>query len=160
MLYELDVRAICHNLLATLARRPEAYHRKIGRRPANGNGQCASIHDRVVFKQAGARSAAAVRPLARKSLLDHFFDPAANARGGQPRAKRAELGDFVRALRVEASVRATRPDAGPAVRDGRVAGREVRSPRASRSKRAARRWKSPTCWKTCRPGRRCNSPSS
>ena len=28
-LYELDVRSICHNLLATLARRPEAYHRKV-----------------------------------------------------------------------------------------------------------------------------------
>ena len=28
-MYELDVRSICHNLLATLARRPEAYHRKV-----------------------------------------------------------------------------------------------------------------------------------
>ena len=28
-LYELDVRSICHNLLATLTRRPEAYHRKV-----------------------------------------------------------------------------------------------------------------------------------
>ncbi|HEV3418508.1 MAG TPA: alpha-amylase/4-alpha-glucanotransferase domain-containing protein, partial [Pirellulales bacterium] len=26
-IYELDVRSICHNLLATLSRRPEAYHR-------------------------------------------------------------------------------------------------------------------------------------
>ena len=28
-MYELDVRSICHNLLATLARQPEAYHRKV-----------------------------------------------------------------------------------------------------------------------------------
>ena len=53
MLYELDVRSICHNLLATLARRPEAYHRKVLAGASGGNGQVASIHDRVVFKQAG-----------------------------------------------------------------------------------------------------------
>ena len=29
LMYELDVRSICHNLLATLARQPEAYHRKV-----------------------------------------------------------------------------------------------------------------------------------
>ena len=28
-LYELDVRSICHNLLATLSRREEAYHAKV-----------------------------------------------------------------------------------------------------------------------------------
>ena len=52
MLYELDVRSICHNLLATLARRPEAYHRKV-LAGANGRNDVASIHDRVVFKQPG-----------------------------------------------------------------------------------------------------------
>ncbi len=51
-LYELDVRSICHNLLATLTRRPEAYHRKVLAGPSENNG-LASIHDRVVFKQSG-----------------------------------------------------------------------------------------------------------
>src|SRR5262245_25867925 len=43
MLYELDVRSICHNLLATLARRPESYHRKILAGAHNSNGEVASI---------------------------------------------------------------------------------------------------------------------
>ena len=33
-IYELDVRSICHNLLATLSRRPEAYHRRVLAGPA------------------------------------------------------------------------------------------------------------------------------
>src|SRR5206468_2590008 len=52
-LYELDVRSICHNLLATLSRRPEAYHRKVLAGANPGGDGVASIHDRVVFKQAG-----------------------------------------------------------------------------------------------------------
>ena len=73
MLYELDVRSICHNLLATLARRPEAYHRKMLAGANNGNGQVASIHDRVVFKQAGLDQRLQYDRWPRKSLLDHFL---------------------------------------------------------------------------------------
>jgi len=50
-LYELDVRSISHNLLATLMRRPEAYHQKVLAGANQGNNAAASIHDRVVFKQ-------------------------------------------------------------------------------------------------------------
>ena len=52
ILAELDVRRIQHNLLATLTRQPEAYHRKVLAGANRQNGNCASIHDRVVFKQA------------------------------------------------------------------------------------------------------------
>jgi alpha-amylase len=72
-LYELDVRTICHNVLATLSRRPEAYHRKVLSGPNNGDG-CASIHDRVVFKQEGLDQKLKYDFYPRKSLVDHFYD--------------------------------------------------------------------------------------
>ncbi len=74
-LVELDVRAIEHNLLATLTRRPEAYHRKILAGSQNGNGDCASIHDRVVFKQEGLDRKLQYDTYPRKSLIDLFYDP-------------------------------------------------------------------------------------
>jgi hypothetical protein len=73
-LYELDVRSICHNLLATLTRRPEPYHRKILAGQHQSNGQCASIHDRVVFKQEGLDQRIQYDSHPRKSLVDLFYD--------------------------------------------------------------------------------------
>src|SRR5204862_5263704 len=69
-LYELDVRSICHNLSATLTRRPEAYHRKVLAGASAGNGAAASIHDRVVFKQAGLDQRMHYAKHPRKSLID------------------------------------------------------------------------------------------
>ena len=72
-LYELDAREICHNLLATIDRRPEAYHDKV-RQGANQNQDtAASIHDRVVFKQEGLDQRLQYDAYRRKSLVDHFF---------------------------------------------------------------------------------------
>lgn len=73
-LYELDVRSICHNLLATLTRRPEPYHRKILAGQHQGNGHCASIHDRVIFKQEGLDQRIQYDSHPRKSLVDLFYD--------------------------------------------------------------------------------------
>jgi alpha-amylase len=73
-LYELDVRSICHNLLATLTRRPEAYHRKVIAGSGGGDDSCASIHDRVVLKQEGLSQALQYDSTPRKSLVDHFYD--------------------------------------------------------------------------------------
>jgi alpha-amylase len=72
-LYELDVRSIRHNLLATLARRPEAYHQKVLAGANNGQSNCASIHERVVFKQEGLDRRVQYDDYLRKSLLDHFY---------------------------------------------------------------------------------------
>ncbi|MFV1966509.1 MAG: alpha-amylase/4-alpha-glucanotransferase domain-containing protein [Pirellulaceae bacterium] len=74
-LYELDVRSICLNLAATLARRPEAYHRKVRQGAGNGggDGQCSSIHDRVIFKQEGLEQRLQYDDYPRKSLVDHFY---------------------------------------------------------------------------------------
>ena len=73
-LYELDVRSICHNLLATVDRAPEAYHEKVRRGQDAHSGEAASIHDRVVFKQEGLDQRLQYDPHRRKMLIDHFWD--------------------------------------------------------------------------------------
>jgi alpha-amylase len=93
-MYELDVRPICVNLLATMTRRPEAYHRKVLAGATTGDGQAASIHDRVVFKQEGLDRRLAFDTYSRKSLLDHFFDSDATLAAVQSGAA-AERGDFL-----------------------------------------------------------------
>ena len=72
--YEFDVRSICHNLLATLRRRPEAYHEKVKQGASKTVSDRASIHDRVVFKQDGLEDLLHYDSASRKSLLDRFFD--------------------------------------------------------------------------------------
>ena len=73
-MYEFDVRDISHNLLATLQRRPESYHRKVLAGPSVDGDDVASIHDRVVFKQADLDQRLQYDRFARKSLMDHFYD--------------------------------------------------------------------------------------
>jgi len=72
-LYELDVRAICHNLLATLTRREEAYHEQVRGGEKDAQSDVASIHDRVVFKQADLDKRLQYDRYRRKSLVDHFY---------------------------------------------------------------------------------------
>lgn len=96
-LYELDVRGICHNLLATLSRRPEAYHQKVLGGATSADDHVASIHDRVVFKQEGLDERLQYDSYRRKSLLDHFYEVGTSAE--DVAAGRAlELGDFVHAV--------------------------------------------------------------
>jgi len=73
-IYELDVRRIRHNLLATLARRPEAYHQKVAAGADDQDDECASIHDRVVFKHEGLDQYLQYDSAPRKSLLDRFYE--------------------------------------------------------------------------------------
>jgi len=94
-LYELDLRVICHNLLATLSRRPEAYHESIlkhvrGEKHDAGPG----IPDQIVFKQAGLEQQLQYDTYPRKSLIDHFFEPGA-ALEQVAGAQAKEVGDFV-----------------------------------------------------------------
>ncbi len=72
-LVELDVRKIQHNLLATFTRRAEAYHRKILAGSQNAAAACASIHDRVVFKQENLDQRIVYDDHPRKSLVDLFY---------------------------------------------------------------------------------------
>jgi hypothetical protein len=96
MLYELDVREARVNLLASLARRPEAYHQKVRQGASQRQDQVASIHDRIVFKQPGLDRRLQYDDHPRKSLLEHFFEPEVNLaqiESGQAR----QLGDFLMA---------------------------------------------------------------
>jgi len=110
-LYELDLRAIRHNLLATLSRRPEVYHETIL------GGQ--SGRQRVIFKQVGLEHKLQYDPYLRKSLIDHFYEPrvTANQLAG---LEEVELGDFVtgtyeqRVRRVDGAVQLTLHRAGQA----------------------------------------------
>ena len=93
-LTELDVRSIRHNLLATLTRRPEAYHRKILAGASGGGDECASIHERVVFKQENLDQQIQYDDHPRKGLVDLFYENDATLQSvasGQAAAQR----DFV-----------------------------------------------------------------
>ncbi|MDX1948805.1 MAG: alpha-amylase/4-alpha-glucanotransferase domain-containing protein [Pirellulaceae bacterium] len=125
MMYELDVRSICHNLLASLARRPESYHRKVIAGPSNQNGNVASIHDRVIFKQAGLDERLQYDPAPRKSLLDHFFELGAT-RDQVHRGEANELGDFIQAAYESKIRRAADRIQVQLSRLGRVGDREIR----------------------------------
>ncbi len=73
MLYEFDLRKQCHNLLATLDRRPEAYHDEV----LVGPGKARSIIDPsqlATFKQEGLGEKIRYDTNRRKSCIDHFFD--------------------------------------------------------------------------------------
>ncbi len=92
-LYELDVRSICHNLLATLTRRPEAYHRKV-LAGNDGRNDVAGVSDKVIFKQSGLDTRLQYDASPRKSLLDHFYAPEASL-AAVARGEAAERGDFL-----------------------------------------------------------------
>jgi alpha-amylase len=111
-LYELDLRPIRHNLLATLARRPEVYHDAIRRH----EGQ---------HKQAGLEQMLRYDWYPRKSFIDHFYEPNVSL---QQLAfnEEHELGDFVLGAYQHELGRQ-----GPTVRltlwrMGQVAGQEVK----------------------------------
>jgi alpha-amylase len=81
-LYELDLRPIRHNLLATLARRPEAYHDAIRH------------HHGQVWKQGGLDHMLQYDAYLRKGLIDHFYEPGVTVEQLATRQE-CELGDFV-----------------------------------------------------------------
>ena len=124
-LLELDVRHIRHNLLATLARRPEAYHNKVRAGEHHNGGQVASIHERVVFKQPDLDKRLQYDAHPRKSLVDLFYEDDATLEqivAGEAR----QLGDFADGL-YEARIRRN-PDRIQVqlLRDGRAGETPVR----------------------------------
>ena len=123
-IYELDVRSICHNLLATMRRRPEVYHRTVASGGTAQNGDVSSIHDRVVFKQEGLDQCLQYDDHGRKSLIDHFFADDVTLEDVASGTAR-ELGDFVGAP-FEAKVRSN-PDRRQIVlrREGNVEGAPI-----------------------------------
>jgi alpha-amylase len=76
-IYELDVRYALTNVLATLDRRPEAYHGTIAAAAGQGPGALpvgpAIIRDKVVLKQEGLERLLVYDRSPRKALVDHFY---------------------------------------------------------------------------------------
>jgi alpha-amylase len=112
-------------LLASLARRQEAYHRAVLRGPSSDGDNVASIHERVVFKQANLDQRLGYDRWQRNSLVDHFFatdvDPAMIAAG-----RADEQGDFVHAS-YEAKLRRSEGRVQVQLtREGSVQGRKVK----------------------------------
>ncbi len=124
-IYELDVKSICHNLQASLTRRPEAYHRKVLQGPSSDNGEVASIHDQVVFKQEGLNERLDYDNWARNSLVDHFYSADVSLEqiaNGQAE----EHGDFVHGP-YEAKLRRNEDRVQlQLIRTGTVHGREIK----------------------------------
>ena len=123
---ELDVRRIQHNLLATLGPAARGVPREGPGRPSiSEEGQVASIHDRVVFKQPDLDKRLQYDDHLRKSLVDLFYDNDATleavANGTAP-----QRGDFV-AGAYEARIRRN-PDRIQVqlLRDGNVNGTPLR----------------------------------
>ena len=75
--YELDFRPARVNLLATLDRRPEAYHRTViaAAHQAVAQNELPSIMDRVVLKQDDLDQRLVYDRYPRKALVDHFLAP-------------------------------------------------------------------------------------
>lgn len=124
-LYELDVRPICHNLLATLTRREEAYHVKVRAGESAAGGEVASIHDLVVFKQAGLDKRLHYDRHRRKSLVDHFFAADASL-AAVAAGDYQEFGDFVTGPFEAKLRRSAKRMQVQLTRDGRLGERPVR----------------------------------
>jgi alpha-amylase len=75
--YELDVRHALTNVLATLDRRPEAYHGAIAAAVSGAGGgpavDTAVLSDRVILKQEGLDRRLVYDRHPRKALVDHFL---------------------------------------------------------------------------------------
>ena len=95
--YELDVRHASTNLLATLDRRPEAYHAAIAAADGTGSDEYQgppSILDKVVLKRDGLGRMLVYDRHPRKALVDHFF-PDGTTLDDLQGSRHVELGDFV-----------------------------------------------------------------
>jgi len=128
-MYELDVRTICHNLLATITRRPEAYHRKVLAGAQNNSNGAASIHDRVVFKQAGLDQRLQYDKWTRKSLLDHFFSLSTTLQSVRD-GNAEECGSFVSGIYETKIRRAADRIQIQLTRSGTVLGHEIKITKA------------------------------
>ena len=155
--YELDVRENAINLLATLDRRPEAYHADIlaaaaaRRNGQEGSGQHEAESGRITFKQPGLDHRLVYDRYPRKALVDHFYPVDVNL-DDLIAGRETELGDFVVGTylaKVQRDARACRAGDGtagacrrtcdPAQEDDRALGRRAGPVGPLRARRPTRR---------------------
>ena len=96
-LFELDFKPKAINLMDSMSRREEAYHRKLANmkhHPAtHDSGGIASIHDLVVAKEEGLEKRLHYDWYRRSSLIDHFLEPGTTLEQFAS-ARYNEAGDF------------------------------------------------------------------
>jgi alpha-amylase len=78
-IFEWDLRSHAYNLLSTLSRRPEAYHKELAAavtdgKDTEGKGKVISIHEAIRVKDADIADWLIYDDLPRSSLVDHFLD--------------------------------------------------------------------------------------
>lgn len=100
-LFEWDWREKSLNLLDTLTRRPEGYHRKIqelaesiAQAAPGEEGQARTIHELARVKEPGLESLLQYDPYRRVGFIDHFFDEETTLDQFQNGTYR-EIGDFI-----------------------------------------------------------------
>ncbi len=97
-LFELDLKSHAINLLDSMTRREEAYHRKlrdaIAHQSPEKTGEVASIHDLVLMKEENLDQHLHYDWYRRSSLIDHFLRPDATLQAFY-QAGYGEQGDFV-----------------------------------------------------------------
>ncbi|MGC2425225.1 MAG: alpha-amylase/4-alpha-glucanotransferase domain-containing protein [Nitrospirota bacterium] len=97
IIYELDYRPISMNLLNTLSRRPEAYHRKLTDQysAAHAGEGAATIHDKMGAKEEGLFKYLHYDWYRKASLIDHFLGGEMDFEAFRNSAHK-EAGDFVK----------------------------------------------------------------
>jgi alpha-amylase len=93
MLYELDIRPVKHNLLATLARQPEPYHETIRRSAAPNAKSSVNPSQQAQLNGADLKKHLIYDRYPRKSLIDHFL-PVTTTLDEIAHHREEELGDF------------------------------------------------------------------
>jgi alpha-amylase len=149
------------NVLATLERRPEAYHGAIAAAAtgkADDHGRPPSIQDRIILKQEGLDRLLVYDRHPRKALVDHFYPPDVTLHD-LIACHDVERGDFVAGTYLSTVQRGPRRAVLRMDRPGRADGHAIRVRKESRWRPTARRWRWPTSWRTCPGTSRCTSPS-
>jgi hypothetical protein len=97
-IFEWDLRRHDYNVLSTLARRPEAYHKVLTEPPSEketGDGNTVpSIHDKITVKDKDILRYLIYDKYPRSSLVDHFFEPTTKLEEFTNQSYK-ELGNFV-----------------------------------------------------------------
>ncbi len=133
-IYELDVRENAINLLATLDRRPEAYHDDIrlaaaerahGQEGWRPDGQGETPAERITLKQSGLDQRLVYDRYPRKALVDHFY-PVDVSLDDLIAGRETELGDFVLGTYLAKVQREAKRVALVMERPGRVDGHTIR----------------------------------
>ncbi|HLB25791.1 MAG TPA: alpha-amylase/4-alpha-glucanotransferase domain-containing protein [Nitrospirota bacterium] len=96
IIYELDYRPVSMNFMNTLARREEAYHRKIGEAEAQrrAGGTAKTIHEKTTAKEEGLSEFLHYDRYRKASLIDHFLGGDTDLDAFRT-SRHHEIGDFV-----------------------------------------------------------------